>query len=96
MVISARRRGLRFGTVVTDGGYGKEPGFLRALEGLGECFMADVHCDQPIYLQDPDPHVPSYSGRAVRPVQRKARGPALRVDCWAAAQPAEAWRVGGR
>jgi SRSO17 transposase len=92
MVISARQRKLRFGTVVVDGGYGKEPAFLRALDRLGERFMADVHCDQMIYLHDPDPKVPRYSGRGKPPVQRKVQGPALRVDRWAAAQPPEAWR----
>jgi SRSO17 transposase len=92
MVISARQRALRFGTVVVDGGYGKEPAFLRALDRLGERFMADVHCDQMVYLQDPDPKVPQRSGRGRRPSERQAHSAPLRVDRWAAAQPPEAWR----
>lgn len=92
MVKTARRRGLRFGTVVVDGGYGKEPAFLRELDALGERFQADVHCHQTIYLQDPDPVVPAWSGRGKRPMRSKARSPALRVDRWAAEQPPEAWR----
>lgn len=92
MVKTARRREVRFGTVVVDGGYGKEPAFLRGLDALGERFLADVHCDQTLYLQDPDPVVPAWSGRGKRPVHRKARSPGLRVDRWAADQPPEAWR----
>lgn len=92
MVISARQRGLRFGTVVVDGGYGQEPAFLRALDRLGERFMADVHCDQMIYLQDPDPQVPQRSGRGRRPSVRQPQSAPLRVAQWAAAQPPEAWR----
>lgn len=92
MVKTARRRGLRFGYVTVDGGYGKEPAFLRELDALGERFMADVHCHQTIYLQDPAPVVPAWSGRGKRPVHRKARCAAFRVDRWAAEQPPEAWQ----
>jgi SRSO17 transposase len=92
MVISARQRGLRFGTVGVDGGYGKEPAFLRALDRLGERFMTDVHCDQMIYRQDPNPKVPQSSGRGRRPSVRQAQSTPLRVDWWAAAQPPAAWR----
>lgn len=92
MVISAWQRGLRFGRVVVDGGYGKEPAFLRALERLGERFMADVHCDQMIYQQDPDPQIPQRSGRGRRPSVRRAHSTPLRVDRWVAAQPPAAWR----
>jgi len=43
MVHAARARGMRFGWVGVDGGYGKEPAFLRALDDMGETFVADVH-----------------------------------------------------
>jgi len=49
MVRAARARGIRFGWVGVDGGYGKEPAFLRALDEMGETFVADVHCDQRDY-----------------------------------------------
>ena len=90
-VISARQRGLRFGTVVVDGGYGKEPAFLRTLDRLGERFMADVHGDQMIYPQDPDPKAPQRSGRGRRPSVRQAQSASRRVEQWAAARPPEAW-----
>ena len=36
IVRAARARGMRFGWVGVDGGYGKEPAFLRALDDMGE------------------------------------------------------------
>jgi hypothetical protein len=33
---------MRFGWVGVDGGYGKDPAFLRALDEMGETFIADV------------------------------------------------------
>ncbi len=58
MVATAQRRGLRFGYVGVDGGYGKEPAFLYGFDALGCRFVADVHCHQWVYLQDPAPQVP--------------------------------------
>jgi len=63
MVVQARRNGVRFSWVGVDGGYGKEPAFLRRLEDHGEVFVADVHKDQQIYLEDPAPCVPEKKGR---------------------------------
>ena len=31
---------------------------MRALDRDGETWVADVHCDQMVYLEDPDPIVP--------------------------------------
>lgn len=92
MVETALNRGIRFGYAAVDGGYGKEPAFVRGLDGLGCRFMADVHCDQTIYLQDPDPQVPPGSGRGKRPLHPKAQSVPVRVDQWAAEQPSAAWR----
>jgi SRSO17 transposase len=44
-VRQARTRGMRFEWVSVDAGYGKEPAFVRALEDMGEIFVADVHRD---------------------------------------------------
>jgi len=91
MLKVAQQRGVRFGYVGIDGGYGKEPAFLRGVDGLGCRFVADVHCDQTLYLEDPDPKVPLPTGRGRVPIHRKPQCPGLRVDRWAAAQPPEAW-----
>jgi SRSO17 transposase len=58
MVRAARARGMRFGWVGVDGGYGKEPAFLRALDDMAETFVADVHCDQRVWIEPPRLHVP--------------------------------------
>ena len=93
MVRDARRRGLRFRWVGLDGGYGKEPWLLRALDQDHEQWVADVHCDQRIYLEDPKPIIPARchsKGRA--PSQRVAQNKPVRVDRWAAQQPDTAWK----
>src|SRR4051812_24001340 len=59
LVRAARARGMRFGWVGGDGGYGKEPAFLRALDDMGEIFVADVHCDQRVWSEPPGLHGPA-------------------------------------
>jgi SRSO17 transposase len=92
MLKTAQERGIQFGYVGIDGGYGKEPAFLRSVDEQGCRFVADVHCDQTIYLHDPNPQVPKKSGRGRKPSRRHPQCAAYRVDQWAAAQPAEAWQ----
>ena len=93
MVVQARHNGVRFSWVGVDGGYGKEPGFLRRLEDHGEVFVADVHKDQQIYLEDPDPIVPEKKNpRGKKPTRLQAQSASQRVDAWAAAQPPELWQ----
>ncbi len=93
MVSRQRRLGVRFSWVGVDGGYGREPGFLRHLEAMGEVFVADVHCDQRLHLEDPKPEVPQRQRpRGRKPSRLKIRTPSVRVDRWAAGQPEEAWK----
>lgn len=92
MLETALQRGIDFGVVGVDGGYGKEPAVLRAVDRLGCRFVADVHSDQRIYLQDPEPRIPAGSGRGKPPRQLKAQTSAVRVEQWAASQPANAWQ----
>lgn len=92
MLEIARQRDIHFGYVGIDGGYGKEPAFLRGVDELGCRFVADVHCDQTIYLQDPEPQVPEWSGRGRKPIHRQPQCASQRVAQWAAAQPPEAWQ----
>jgi SRSO17 transposase len=76
-----------------DGGYGKEPALLRALDTDGEVFMADVHKDQQVYLEDPRPQVPAPTGRGRQPTRAVAQTLAQRVDAWVGAQPETAWQA---
>lgn len=93
MVVGARQNGVRFSWVGMDGGYGKEPALLRRLEDHGEVFMADVHKDQRIYLEDPDPIVPERkSVRGRKPTKLEAQRERQRVDEWVKAQPREVWQ----
>ncbi len=92
MVEDADRRGVRYGDIAVDGGYGKEPAFLRGLDRLGKRFVADVHKDQRVYLEAPQLRLPEWSGRGRRPTRPVTTAASVRVDVWAAAQPASAWQ----
>jgi SRSO17 transposase len=92
MVRHQRRLGVRFAWVGMDGFYGKDPALLRALDRDGETFLADVHKDQLIFLEDPDPRVPEAPQRGRPCTRRVAQHPPLRVDAWASAQPQAAWQ----
>ena len=93
MVLRARENGVRFHWVGVDGGYGKEPSFLRRLAGQGEVFVAEVHKDQQVYLEDPAPRLPEKkSSRGRTPTRLEAQTASLRVDEWVAAQPEESWQ----
>lgn len=94
MVLGARKKGVRFSWVGVDGGYGKEPTFLRRLEDSGEVFVAEVHKSQQIYLEDPDPRVPEKkSTRGRKPTRLESQSASKRVDEWLKAQPAKLWQT---
>jgi len=92
MLKIARQRGIQFGFVGIDGGYGKEPAFLRGVDEQGCRFVADVHCDQTIYLNDPDPQVPEWSGRGRKPSHSQSQCASQRAGEWAGAQAPDAWQ----
>ena len=93
MIANSRVNGIRYNWVGVDGGYGKEPAFLRSL-ALQEVFLADVHKDQRIYLEDPDPIIPEpRSPKGKKPSSRVAQSEAIRVDKWAEQQPESAWEL---
>ncbi|MBT8420110.1 MAG: IS701 family transposase [Gammaproteobacteria bacterium] len=93
MVCHAKRLGVRYNWVGCDGFYGEDPGFVRMLDEQGDIFLADVHKDQHVYLEDPNPVVPerkSNRGRAPKCLQ--AQSLPLRVDEFVAHQPKHAWQ----
>lgn len=88
-----RDLGIRFSWIGIDGGYGKEPHFLSTLDDRGEFFVADVHKDQPVYLEDPAPYIPERkSAKGRKPIHHKSDSTVVQVQAWAAAQPEEAWQ----
>jgi SRSO17 transposase len=92
MVRAARTRGTRFGWVGVDGGYGKEPAFLRALDDRGETFVADVHSDQRVWTEPPGLHVPPpQSTRGRSPSKQQAAVDNTTVEKLVAGFGADAW-----
>ncbi|MEI6365445.1 MAG: IS701 family transposase [Actinomycetes bacterium] len=86
-----RELGIRFEIIGMDSGYGSHHGFLHELDRDGEDFVAEVHCDQHIWTQNPWPHY--QSARPGKPLQHpKSSRPSQRVDDWASAQPDTAWK----
>ena len=93
MIRHARQHGIGFAWVGFDGFYGSDPAFLRALDDDGEIFVGDVHKDQHVDLEDPQPVVPPpVTTRGRPPTALHAQTPALRVDRWTQQQPASAWQ----
>jgi len=70
IVEHAREKGLRFGWVGADAGYGKGPGFCSALAEMGETFVVDIHSDFHVYLKDPKPYLPETTTNRGRPVTK--------------------------
>lgn len=94
MVRHQRQQGIQFAWVGADGGYGKEPAFLRELDAMNEIFVVDVHKDQIIYLDDPQPVVPQQKSnlRGRKASRYQAQTKAIRADHWKEAQPEAAWQ----
>jgi SRSO17 transposase len=58
-----------------------------------ETFVVDVHKDQLIYLEDPDPIIPpKKSPKGRRRTKRHAQTETIRVDKWATEQPETDWQ----
>lgn len=66
MVQSALGKGIKFGWVGADAGYGKGLGFCKAIEAMGKCFVVDVHSDFRVYLEDPKPYIPEKTTKGGR------------------------------
>ncbi|MBF0425991.1 MAG: IS701 family transposase, partial [Magnetococcales bacterium] len=94
IVRNNRQLGVRFAWVGMDGFYGSKPSLLRSLNNDGEIFMADVHKDQRVYLDDPRPIIPaSKPGDDRKEMCLEAQVAAIRVDKWAKNQPPEDWKL---
>ncbi len=81
IVRDARVRGMRFGWVGVDAGYGKEPWFLRALDDAKDVFAADIHSTQRVWTRPPGLHVPKPRSRCGRlPTRRRATTKPVTVE----------------
>lgn len=93
MVRYNRRLGIRFGWIGMDGLYGNTPELLRMLDDDGEVFVADVHSNQYIYLEDPQPEIPKRKGNRGRPpTKATTQCKPIKVSKWAKNQEESAWQ----
>jgi SRSO17 transposase len=93
LLLRLRREGLRYSPVVFDAGYGHRPRLLSDLDDEGETFLAEIHADQGIYLENPPPDPPERtSPRSKAPHTLRAQSDAQTVTDWARTQPDAAWR----
>lgn len=92
MIRCARSVGIRFSWVGFDGGYGKDPAFLRAIDDMGVVFVGDVHCDQKVWLVEPVINVPQpRSIRGRKPTKKRAETSAETVEKVASSLRATNW-----
>ena len=91
MVRAQRSRNVRFNWVSIDGGYGKDPALLRALDADQETFVADAHSNQHIWEEDPRPAAPQIATGKRQSLKASAFSGNVEVRDWAAQQPAEDW-----
>ena len=93
MINNARQNGVRYQWVGFDGFYGDNPEFVRKLADNNEIFMADIHSNHRIYLEDPKPYLPlRKSNQGRKPKKLKSDVKPIRVDKWVAQQPDNAWQ----
>lgn len=88
----ARHTGLHFEWIGMDGLYGQSLALLQTLQEQGEVFMADIHADRHIYLNDPKPFLPVAKGHGRKPLHFHSRAHPIEVRKWLKKQPATAWR----
>lgn len=92
MIAEARDARIRFNCVLADGGYGKEPAFLRGVEALGLRFLVEVHSNQRLFLAHPQLHIPERTVPYGRSPSRLVTDlTPTTVAAWAASLPARAW-----
>ncbi len=85
--------GVRYNWIGADGLYGNDPTFLRALDEQGEVFLIDVHKDQQIYLEDPEPRrVEAVQKRGRKSTRWQSESTPIRVDQWLKQRPESAWK----
>jgi len=87
----ARSTGLRFEWIGMDGMYGQSLALLQSLDRQGEVFMADIHADRHIYLEDPQPFLPTPKAAGRTPTHFHSRARPIEVRKWLKKQPESAW-----
>ncbi len=92
LVQQARQIGLSFAFVATDGAYRHLPWLLGELDDAGETFLAEMHPDRAVYLDDPVHAAADESLTRVRASLRLRTTVApTSLVAWMCAQPARQW-----
>lgn len=93
IVEQAINRGIGFEWVGMDAHYGMSLSLLEALDEQGEIFVADIHKDRHIYLNDPAPYLPeNTTGKGRKRRRYCSDEQAIEVKDWARNQPESAWK----
>lgn len=86
-----RKIGVSFDITSMDSGYGSNHPLLHRMDASGETFVAEVHCDQHVWAENPWPHYessrPGKSLKNPRPSQ-----PSQRADAMIAAEADTEWQ----
>ncbi len=67
MVLCAGRQGIGSEWVGGDGLYGHDSKLRYGPDDAGEFYLLDIHCNQNVYLRDPDPYIPEKKPGKGRP-----------------------------
>lgn len=86
-----RALGIRFDMVSMDSGYGSQPALLHGLDAAGEDFVAEVHCDQHLWTEQPWHHREGVRPGAVLTTPRPSCA-SVRADAWARSRPDKEWQ----
>ena len=92
IVKDARKEGLHFDWVGADAGYGKGLVFVDELDEMGETFIVDVHSDFTVYLNDPKPYLPEWSGKGRKPSRWKSTEKGIKVSNFIKALAPAQWK----
>lgn len=58
IVEAAHDNNISYDWIGGDGFYGHDSKFRYALDDQGEFYILDIHCDDTLYLEDPNPYIP--------------------------------------
>jgi SRSO17 transposase len=93
LIDEAIRAGVKFRFVCADALYGNNPELLRGLDERGLEFIADVHMNQGIYTEDPEPYLPRRRTSIGPKYKRlKSRGIVQTVKTFIASIEPHQWR----
>ena len=93
MIVNARENGVRYKWIGFDSFYGNNSEFVRKLADNNEIFMADIHSNHHIYMENPCPYLPERTSKKGRkPTRLKSDVKPVQVKKWVEQQAESAWQ----